>query len=145
MNKERKKHCASRYAEEDEAYWRSHQSALQESGLSRIVYCRNNNVNYDRFSHWLGKLSPHHKNSKSKPVLNLSHVDLVPARLKTTELSSTPATTAAVAPTLSSSAITATTKSSAATIALCTLNLKNGHALVIHDERALFCLLERWR
>jgi hypothetical protein len=48
---------ASQYPSEDEKFWEAHAQALKSSGLSRKAYCRQHNVNYDRFGYWLPKIS----------------------------------------------------------------------------------------
>ena len=42
---------------ENEAYWRRHYERHKASGLSRIQYCRENNVHKDRFAYWSVKFS----------------------------------------------------------------------------------------
>lgn len=42
---------------ENEAYWRKHYELHKASGLSRIQYCRENDVHKDRFSYWSIKFS----------------------------------------------------------------------------------------
>jgi hypothetical protein len=107
-----------KYPEENEGYWRRHQSDCIASGLSRKRYCRENGVSCDRFNYWFKKLSlpegvaQSRKESPGKGMLLPVH--LVQAK---PDSLSTP---------------------------LCTLNLKNGHQVVIHHERALSLLLEQW-
>ena len=43
---------------EDKEFWQNHLEKLKISGLSRFQYCRENDINYDRFGYWLKKLSP---------------------------------------------------------------------------------------
>jgi hypothetical protein len=43
---------------ENKEYWQEKLDRLKASGLSRSQYCRNNNINYDRFGYWLKRLSP---------------------------------------------------------------------------------------
>lgn len=100
---------SKRYLSEDADYWQHHTEMLKESGLSRINYCRRNNVNYDRFAYWLSKQKP--SRSSIKP--------LVAVKLKSTS-----------EPSLLTSE------------ALCTLNLRNGNVLKIHDMRVIALILE---
>ena len=44
-----------RYPEETDTFWNHHNKNLKISGLSRQDYCRQNKVNYARFSYWLCK------------------------------------------------------------------------------------------
>jgi len=43
---------------ETKEFWERQLEQLTASGLSRSQYCRENNINYDRFGYWLKKLSP---------------------------------------------------------------------------------------
>lgn len=43
---------------EDKEFWQQQLEKLNASGLSRSQYCRENNVDYDRFGYWVKKLSP---------------------------------------------------------------------------------------
>ena len=40
---------------ENESFWKRHLKLQKNSGLSRAKYCRENNLDYDRFGYWLGK------------------------------------------------------------------------------------------
>lgn len=92
---------------ENETFWRQHYESQKSSGLSRTAYCRQYDLNYDRFGYWISKW-------------NHSHSDkLVSVKLKAV-------TTATLETTL------------------CTLNLKNGYSLRIHDAQALVVILERY-
>ena len=92
---------------ENETFWRQHYESQKSSGLSRTTYCRQYDLNYDRFGYWISKW-------------NHSHGDkLVSVKLKT---ALTPAPDAI----------------------LCTLDLKNGYSLRIHDTKALIVILERY-
>lgn len=108
------------YPEENEEYWKQHRSGFLASGLSRKMYCKEQGVNYDRFNYWFKKLSPHRETVPSPKKSSRKNGLLLPVRLGQVkpDFLSTP---------------------------LCTLNLKNGHNLVIHHERALSLLLEQWR
>lgn len=63
---------------EDEAFWKNHAKLHQASGLTRVEYCRLNNVHYDRFTYWIGK-------QKNPPSA------LVAVKLKSANELSTPA------------------------------------------------------
>jgi hypothetical protein len=43
---------------ESKEFWQEQLEQFNTSGLSRSEYCRNNSINYDRFSYWLRKSSP---------------------------------------------------------------------------------------
>lgn len=93
---------------ENEAFWRQHYESQKSSGLSRTTYCRQYDLNYDRFGYWISKW-------------NHSHSDkLISVKLK------------------------AVTTATSETTTLCTLNLKNGYSLKIHDAQALVVILERY-
>jgi hypothetical protein len=111
------KKLARYYPEENEGFWKQHQSSFLASGLSRKRYCQVNGVNYNRFNYWFKKLSPISPEQGSSP----EKTDLLlPVHLRQAkpEGLSTP---------------------------LCTVNLKNGHSLMIYHEHALSLLLEQWR
>jgi hypothetical protein len=108
------------YPEENEEYWKQHQSRFLVSGLSRKKYCLKHEVNYDRFNYWFKKLLPHQEGTPSVKGSSGENSLLLPVRL------SQP-------------------KSETLSVLLCTVNFKNGHHLVIHHERALSLLLEHWR
>lgn len=40
---------------ENEIFWKNHYDLLNSSGMSRVEYCRKNNLNYDRFGYWVSK------------------------------------------------------------------------------------------
>ena len=40
---------------EDEAFWQNHARLQKSSGLSRKSYCKQHNLNYDRFGYWVVK------------------------------------------------------------------------------------------
>jgi hypothetical protein len=46
---------------ENEIFWRHHYTQLKTSNLSRVNYCNQHHVNYDRFGYWLGKFSKKEK------------------------------------------------------------------------------------
>lgn len=43
---------------ESKEFWEQQLKRFKESGLTRSQYCRDNNINYDRFGYWLKRLSP---------------------------------------------------------------------------------------
>jgi hypothetical protein len=55
MQAARTKAHVSRYVSEDETYWQNQLSSFRASGLTRKGYCRQNGINYDRFTYWMGK------------------------------------------------------------------------------------------
>jgi hypothetical protein len=70
---------------EDKEFWHDQLEKLKISGLSRFQYCRENDINYDRFGYWIKKLSP--AISKFIPVkLQTSEVTVKYATLCTIEL-----------------------------------------------------------
>lgn len=93
------------YPLEDEIFWKTHLESFKQSGLTRKEYCRQNNVNYDRFGYWLPKLAPR--------TTSLVAVQLKPETRSRTQPE------------------------------LCTLALKNGHELKIHDLQALSLIIEK--
>lgn len=95
---------------ENEAFWQHHYSLLKSSGLSRVDYCRENNLNYDHFGYRISKWN------KSQPIDNNN--ELVSVKLKPMNESF-------------NSSI------------LCTLDLKSGHSLKIHDSETLMIILEK--
>lgn len=56
-------------------FWRQQLENLKISGLTRSQYCRENNINYDRFGYWLKRLSP-------------VSSEFIPVKLQTPELAS---------------------------------------------------------
>lgn len=103
------------YPEETEGYWKQQQSAFLASGLSRKRYCREHEVNYDRFSYWLRKLSSHQRAVQSGKESALKNGSLLPVQISQEKQDTSPTT-------------------------LCTLNLKNGHSLIIHTVEVIMLL-----
>jgi hypothetical protein len=89
----------------DEQYWKEHHAKQKESGLPATVYCRQRQLNYDRFYYWV---------RKEKQVAPR----LIPIELKS---------------------IVADNVSTISTEppVLCTLTLRNGNVLSIHDKGAI--------
>jgi len=48
----------------DEAYWREHIAGYRNSGLSKVEYCNQKQVPYNKFLYWCNKLS-----KDSKPLI----------------------------------------------------------------------------
>lgn len=90
-----------------EQIWKEHVTHQKESGLSRVEYCRNHQLNYHQFGYWERKYREEVASSK-----------LVPIRLNNP------------------------TKIAPGTV--CTLTLKNGHELKIHDKALVPMLLSLW-
>lgn len=111
--------ASSYYPEETEGYWKQHRSSFLASGLSRKKYCREHGANYDRFSYWLKKRSSEKIAARSEKEPSIKNNLLLPVHCKSAKIETSLDT-------------------------LCTLNLKNGHSLTIHHERALSFLLEQW-
>jgi len=51
------------YQNEDVAYWQNHIKQAAQSKLSRAAYCRQHEVDYDRFYYWYKKLSKRQDNN----------------------------------------------------------------------------------
>ena len=113
MNPSEKTHIA-RYIEEDENYWQTHFSAFDTSGLTRKSYCEEHNVNYDRFGYWKKKFLDQSSLKKEGIVRPGKLVQIAIKSEKPTNENG-----------------------------LCSLHLKNGCILQIHDERALALLLTK--
>jgi hypothetical protein len=41
---------------ENQVFWQQHYESLKLSKLSRLDYCRQHGLNYDRFGYWISKL-----------------------------------------------------------------------------------------
>lgn len=111
----------TRYAHEDENFWRKHISDFSDSGLTKKSYCSQAEINYARFFHWIKKLSPFlikttkHTARKEKSAKTV----MLPVRLKSE-------------PEIVKSDL------------LCTLHLKNGCVLHICNPQALRLVLAQW-
>lgn len=108
------------YSEETQEYWKQHRSDFLASCLSRSMYCKAHSVNYDRFNYWFKKLSSHEEAAGFGKQSSGTNSLLLPVSLGQEKPDTLP-------------------------MPLCTLNLKNGHHLLIHHERALSLLLPQWR
>jgi hypothetical protein len=93
---------------ENETFWKRHHEAQKSSGMKRTDYCREHNLNYDRFGYWISRWNQLKNDSGA--------IGLVSVKLKSNE-------------------------SSSQTKILCTLDLKNGNSLRIHDSEALAAIL----
>lgn len=93
---------------ENEAFWKHHHKLQKSSGMKRTDYCREHNLNYDRFGYWISRWNRFENDN------NVS--GLVSVKLKSNE-------------------------SPLQTKILCTLDLKNGNSLKIHDSDALAVIL----
>ncbi len=91
-----------------EQFWKEHIAMQKVSGLSRTAYCRQHQLNYDRFYYWLKK--------EDRPARLL-----VPVKINQT--------------------IEASTFCVKAAPVLCTLTLKNGCILQVHDKQILPLIL----
>lgn len=114
-----------RYANEDENFWRNHIVNFSRSGLAKTDYCKQNGINYGRFFYWIRMLSHSKAHQKSQTLQDKENRSektekLLPVQLKPSS--------------------TSENKSSL----LCTLNMKNGCTLHIHDQQALLFILEKW-
>src|ERR1700733_13607236 len=65
---------------ENEEFWQHHHKLLKSNGMKRSSYCRENNLNYDRFGYWINRWNKL-KNDKAP-------IKLVGVTLKSTESSS---------------------------------------------------------
>lgn len=51
-----------------ERFWKKHAKRMQESGLSRMGYCRKHQLSHDQFAYWLRKWRKEEASSKLLPV-----------------------------------------------------------------------------
>lgn len=109
----------SRYKAEDENYWRHHLSVFSCSGQTKKLYCKENGVAYDRFFYWIRKLST----STIQKSLNQKNPAEKMPRLLPVQLNQKPHETQSAA--------------------LCTLTLKNGYTLHIHDQQSLSFIIDK--
>jgi len=114
-----------RYANEDENFWRNHIANFSLSGLTKTDYCKQNGINYGRFFYWIKILSRPHPHQKYKTVRDKeNHAKkirkLLPVQIKQ-----------------------ATANENKLSL-LCTLNMRNGCTLHIHDQQSLLFILEKW-
>jgi hypothetical protein len=110
-----KKPSFIRYPDETEAFWMRHWNNFSIIGLARKKYCREQKINYERFTYWIKKsnLLTVSIVDKNKPSLVKSQT-LVPIKIKQEIRRSD---------------------------ILCSLVLKNGVILQVHDQSALSCIL----
>lgn len=110
------KKFVSRYTHESEIFWKKHQSDFEASGLIRSAYCKKQAINYDRFGYWLKKLAfPTLSNADAKQTLP-KHPPFLSVQVKSERKQSD---------------------------VLCSLILRNGFTLQIHDQQALSLILEK--
>lgn len=115
----RAKSYIPRYINEGEDFWKQHMMMFSKSGLTKTAYCKANQVNYARFFYWIKKLSAHPKqitNSQNQDSIKTNH--LLSVQLKH--------------------------DSKLHDGILCTLLLKNGCTLRIHDQQSLSQILAMW-
>ena len=115
MERKRLKIGEERHITERELYWNNHIKKHEESGLSRKKYCKENGINYDKFSYWAHKFI-----SKSSSLLprNSQEHQLLPVEMKSEE-----------------------SKVSKFPLSVC---LKGGSILEIHNQEGLKLILERF-
>lgn len=89
---------------EDEPFWKNHYEQMKSGGVSRARYCRDNQLNYDRFGYWINKWST-------------SGTNFVAVKIKE-QLNEAPTV-------------------------LCTMTLRSGFEIKIHDISVLSFVLER--
>jgi len=97
-----------------EQYWKEHLAKQKQSGLPAAVYCRQYQLNYDRFYYWI------RKERRSAPRL-------IPIELKSPVTTDSVSTRTILPP------------------VLCTLTLRDGSVLIIHDKRSIPLVLSALR
>ena len=118
MKAMRLKTYVSRYAAEDESYWQNHLLGFKESELTRKQYCRQNVVDYYRFTYWMKKLIHQQPQALSEKEKALEKPQLLPIQLK---------------PEYKEPQV----------VAPFSLSFKNGCVLQIHSGQALSIILEK--
>lgn len=108
----------SRYVAEDESYWRNHLLGFKASQSTRKQYCRENVVDYYRFSYWMKKIIDQQLQIPSGKEKIVETPQLLPIQLK------------------------AEPKASEVVVPF-SLNFKNGCVLQIHSEQALSIILQK--
>jgi hypothetical protein len=108
----------SRYVNEDESFWQNHLFEFRKSKLTRKQYCRQNGVDYYRFTYWMKKLIIQQLQVPSDQEEVLEKPQLLSIELKSEYKKSEVA-------------------------APFSLNFKNGCVLQIHNEQALSIILEK--
>jgi hypothetical protein len=97
----------------DQQYWKEHLAKQKISGLSVTVYCREHQLNYDRFYYWV------RKEKRVAPRL-------IPIELKSVAAGNI--STLPIEPPV-----------------LCTLTLRSGSVLAIHDKGIIPLILSALR
>lgn len=120
-----KKTYVSRYTHEDENFWKQHIATIPGSGLTKAAYCKSNAINYGRLFYWIKKLSSPQK-ILSKKISNKDNdnsasliMPLLPVQLKTEP-------------------------DNTRNDIHCSISLKNGSTMHIHDQQSLLIILEKW-
>lgn len=108
------KSFVSRYIEEDENFWKKYIAACTDSGLAKTVYCKEKQLNYARFFYWIKRLSAKAIQQPLGSEIN----SLLPVRLMP--------------------------EGKREGNVLCTLTLRNGCQLEIHDQQSLSQILTMW-
>ncbi len=107
MQSTKAKYRIAKQTTEDKKFWQKHIAAHAASGISKIAYCRINQVDHARFTYWSKKESLTHAASP-----------LVAVKLQSVSAASS-------------------------NMPLCTLTMKNGCCLSVHDERVLSLILDK--
>ena len=94
---------------QNEDFWKRHYEQQKSSGITRVNYCHQHNLNYDRFGYWISRWNKFRREGS----------ELVSVKLKST------------------------TEQPHQSV-LCTIDLKNGSSLKIHDAQALSVILEKF-
>jgi len=110
------KKFVSRYNNESDIFWQKHQSDFSVSGLTRSVYCKKQAINYHRFGYWLKKLASPVSSSVNAKQTVPKHPSFLSVQIKS---------------------------ESKQADTVCSLILKNGCTLQIHDRQALSLILDK--
>lgn len=123
-----KTHLSS-HENQNENFWKKHVAAFPDSGLTKAAYCRENLINYNRFFYWIKRLSrsqsavadnnPCNGNKKNHASIKTM---LLPVQLK------------------QASDVWRQNRQGMH----CTIDLKNGSTLHVHDQTSLLLILEKW-
>ena len=99
------------HAIENKSYWLKHIESYNASGLNKNRYCNQHDIAYHRFLYWFEKLDK----KTSRPSANNKTNQFIPIK----------------------EARAITPKNLKPTEALCILELKQGHRLLVHNEAIL--------
>ena len=119
MKAARSRAHVSRYFTEDEFFWQNQLSKFRASGLTRRQYCRQNTVDYYRFTYWKKKLTSQQLQISSEQEASTEK----PKQLLAIQLKPEYKAPDVVTP--------------------FSLSFKNGCVLQIHSEQALSIILEK--